>query len=93
MDVDLCSCSSHDSRIPDDRWCHELEKVDATDEQFLVRHELAIPQSLALGCKLHRDAPEKVTTTVATNVTHAASHSVSWPTTLVEVSQCNCESQ
>ena len=73
--------------------CLELEKVDATDDQFLVRHELAIPQSLALGCKLHRDAPEKVTTTVATNVTHAASHSVSWPTTLVEVSQCNCESQ
>ena len=38
----------------------------------------------AVGCKLHRDARDEVTTTVATNVTHAAAHSVAWATTVVD---------
>ena len=79
MDVDFCPWFSHDAQIPEDRWSHELEKVDATHGQLLIRHDLAIPQSLELGCKLHRDARDEVTTTVATNVTHAAAHSLTWP--------------
>ena len=84
MDVDFCPWFSHDAQIPEDRWSHELEKVDATHGQLLIRHDLAIPQSLELGCKLHRDARDEVTTTVATNVTHAAAHSVAWATTVVD---------
>ena len=37
-----------------------------------------------VACKLHRDARDEVTTTVATNVTHAAAHSVAWATTVVD---------
>ena len=59
-------------------WISSEGEIPVKLWKWMTTRRSFLPSDI-FGCKLHRGARDEVTTTVATNVTHAAAHSLTWP--------------